>query len=154
MSQITSNRCKSRDALVVEDNLIAMFRRAIDSSQDLDQRAHLLSYRKRQRTIRKFEEVIQGYLSSDLRIPDLCAHMGINQRTLESFCNDYVGMPPRRYLTVRRLNAVRNHLLHAEADGVSIAAIAGRFGFKHPGRFSQIYRSLFNELPSNTLRKR
>ena len=69
----------------------------------------------------KFEEVIEDHLSRDLRIPDLCAHLGISQRTLEYFCSDFYGMSPRRYLTLRRLNSVRDRLLQGVADGESIA---------------------------------
>lgn len=150
----TSAQCVPGDGLLAEDELIAGFRRAIDASQDQRPRPHHHYYRNRQRTLRKFEEVIEGHLSRDLRIPDLCAHVGISQRTLEYFCSDFYGMSPRRYLTVRRLNAVRDRLLQGVADGESVAGIAARFGFRHPGRFSKSYRSLFGELPTHTLKAR
>ncbi|MDJ0864094.1 MAG: helix-turn-helix domain-containing protein [Gammaproteobacteria bacterium] len=152
--RITSAQCAPGDGLLAEDDLIAGFRRAIDASQDQRLCAHHHSYRNRQRTLRKFEEVIEYHLSRDLRIPDLSVHVGIGQRTLEYFCNDFYGVSPRRYLTVRRLNSVRDCLLTGMADGESIAGIAARFGFRHAGRFSQAYRSLFGELPSKTLASR
>jgi len=60
-------------------------------------------------------------------------------------------MSPRQYLTVRRLNAVRQCLLEAEPRDVSIASVATRFNFNHPGRFARTYLKLFGELPSATL---
>ena len=150
--RITSTQCAPGDGLTAEDDLIAGFRRAIDGSQDNNSRAYRARLQYRANILRQFEEVVQHHLSSELRIPDLCASIGISQRTLENLCNHYYGMSPRRYLTTRRLNAVRNHLLHAAAEGECIAAIIARFGFRHPGRFSQIYRSLFGELPSQTRR--
>lgn len=150
--RITSTQCAPGDGLTAEDDLIAGFRRAIDGSQDNNSRAYRARLQYRANILRQFEEVVQHHLSSELRMPDLCASIGISQRTLENLCNHYYGMSPRRYLTTRRLNAVRDHLLHAAAEGECIAAIAARFGFRHPGRFSQIYRSLFGELPSQTRR--
>jgi len=149
--QMTSTHSVAGQGLALEDELIAGFRRAIDASQDNDLRVHRARLQYRASILRKFEEVVQHHLSSELPIPDLCASIGISQRTLENLCNHYYGMPPRRYLATRRLNAVRDHLLHTAAEGESVAAIAARFGFRHPGRFSQTYRGLFGELPSKTL---
>jgi AraC-like DNA-binding protein len=149
-ARITSTQCAPGNGLIVEDDLIAGFRRAIDGSQDNNARPYDASLQCRASILRKFEEVVQRHLSSELRIPDLCASIGIGQRTLENLCNDYYGMSPRRYMTVRRLNAVRDRLLRGAAGPVSIAKIAGGFGFRHAGRFSQTYRSLFGELPSQT----
>lgn len=142
------------NGLLLEDALIAGFRRAIDASQNINLRAHRPRHRARARILRAFEAIVEHNLSTGVRMPDLCAHLGTSQRTLENLCNDYYGMPPLRYLNVRRLNAVRHHLLHAADDGASITATAGHFGFRHPGRFSQIYHSLFRELPSHTLKAR
>ena len=149
--RMTSTHSVAGQGMALEDELIAGFRRAIDASRDNDLRAYRARHQHRASLLRKFEEVVQHHLSRELRIPDLCASIGISQRTLENLCNDYYGMPPRRYLKTRRLNAVRHRLLHAAAEGESIAAIAARFGFRHAGRFSQIYRSLFSEFPSKTL---
>ena len=152
--RMTSSQCSPGHGLALEDELIAGFRRAIDGSQDNHSRVYRARLQYRASILRKFEEVVQHHLSSELRIPDLCASIGVSQRTLEDLCNHYYGMPPRRYLMTRRLNAVRDHLSHAAAEGESIATIAARFGFRHPGRFSQIYRSLFSEFPSKTLASR
>ena len=148
--RMTSTHSVAGQGLALEDELIAGFSRAIDGARDNNARGYRARLQHRAKILRKLEEVVQHHLSSGLRIPDLCASIGISQRTLENLCNDYYGMSPRRYLTVRRLNAVRDCLLHGAAGPVSIAEIAGEFGFRHAGRFSQAYRSLFGELPSQT----
>jgi AraC family ethanolamine operon transcriptional activator len=147
----TSTPCMPGDGLVLEDELIAAFRRAIDASQDSKPRAHRPRHRDCSRILRQVEDFVEHNLSSEIRIGDLCARIGTSRRTLEYLFKDYYGLSPGRYLTVRRLNAVRNRLLQAEPAEVSIAAMAGRFGFHHAGRFSQTYRELFSELPSQTL---
>lgn len=148
-----STQCVPGDGLLLEQELIAAFRRAIDASQDSNPRAHRPRHRERARMLRQLEEFVAHSLWDELRIPELCARVGTSQRTLEYLFKDYYGMSPRRYLTVRRLNAARRNLLHS-AEDTSVAAIAGRFGFRHPARFAQTYRSLFGELPSQTLSRR
>ena len=131
-----------------------MFRRAIDVTKDRNPRAYHPSYGKRQGILRRFEEAIEAHLASDIRVSDLCAHVGISQRSLEALCNDIYGMPPRRYLTLKRLSAARKQLISAQDTDVPIAAVARRFRIGHVGRFASTYRSLFGELPSKTLRGR
>jgi AraC-like DNA-binding protein len=152
--QFTCQQSKPKNGLLLGDELIAGFRQAIDASRDANQRLHRPYNHVRGTLLKKFEEAIDGHLKSDLRIPDLCGHVGVGQRTLESFCNDYYGMSPKRYLSVRRLNAVRDCLLRGALSDLSIAELAGTFRFTHPGRFSKIYWSHFGELPSHSLRHR
>lgn len=147
----TSSLCMPGDGLVLEDELIAAFRRAIDASQDSKPRAHRPRHRDCSRILRQVEDFVEHNLSSEIRIGDLCARIGTSRRTLEYLFKDYYGLSPGRYLTVRRLTAARNRLQQATPEDVSIAAVAGRFGFHHAGRFSQTYRGLFGELPSQTL---
>jgi AraC family ethanolamine operon transcriptional activator len=147
----TSTLCMPGDGLVLEDELIAAFRRTIDASQDSKPDAHRPRHGDCARILREVEEFLEHNLSSEIRIGDLCARIGTSRRTLEYLFKDYYGLSPRRYLTVRRLNAVRDRLLRAEPEDVSIGSVASRFGFQHAGRFSQTYRGLFGELPSRTL---
>lgn len=138
------------DGLVLEDQLIAAFRRAIDSAQDCDPRKHRPSRQDTIRILQEFDELAVYNLTSELRIANICAQIGTSQRTLEYLVKDYYGISPKRYLDVRRLNAARHCLLHTADNDASVAAIAARFGFRHPGRFAQNYRKHFGEPPSNT----
>jgi AraC family ethanolamine operon transcriptional activator len=140
------------DGLVLEDELIAAFRRAIDAAHDSNPHKHRALHRNSARILRQFEEYAAHNLSSELSISDLCAQLGTSQRTLEYLVKDYYAMSPQRYLCVCRLNAARDCLLHSVDGRESVAAIAGRCGFKHLGRFAQYYRKQFDESPSNTLK--
>lgn len=152
-SQIRSDGRESGDALVLEDKFIAGFRRAIDASAGSDNSVHRLAVEKRLRALKNLEEFLEARLTSGFRIPDLAAHLGISQRSLEVLCNDVYGISPRRYLTLKRLNAVRKQLLRAKHSDFTIAEVARLFGFTHLGRFASTYRSHFGELPSQTFRR-
>jgi AraC family ethanolamine operon transcriptional activator len=64
---------------------------------------------------------------------------------------EYYGVPPHRYITLRRLHQVREALRQADPDETTVTKIAARFGFWQFGRFAGQYRRLFGELPSLTL---
>ena len=61
-------------------------------------------------------------------------------------------MGPIRYLALRRMHLVRRALLQADSSKATVTRIATDHGFWELGRFSVAYRSLFGELPSESLR--
>ncbi|WP_295883483.1 helix-turn-helix domain-containing protein [uncultured Thiohalocapsa sp.] len=108
------------------------------------------SYAHRMGLLRAFEQQARERIGEELRIPALCADIGVAQRTLEQTFRDQLGISPRRYLTILRLHVARDALLRgADSD---IATIAARCGMHHAGRFATEYRSLFGEAPSATAR--
>jgi AraC-like DNA-binding protein len=100
----------------------------------------------------RFEETLAAQFHQPLRIPDLCAAIGVPERTLRMYCAKVLGMSPTRYLRLRRLNMVRTTLRRSDPEASSIAEVARSHGFSEMGRFAAIYRSTFGETPSTTLR--
>jgi transcriptional regulator GlxA family with amidase domain len=62
-------------------------------------------------------------------------------------------MAPSQYGRLRRLNMVRTALRRAAPADASIAQIGARYGFTEPGRLAVLYRMVFGEAPSTTLRR-
>ncbi|MBV8095923.1 MAG: AraC family transcriptional regulator, partial [Acetobacteraceae bacterium] len=81
------------------------------------------------------------------------AAMGVSGRTLRVCCQQYLGVSPHRYFRLRRLNLARHALLNAAPDS-TVREISSRYAFNEPGRFAVLYRLLFGESPSATLRRR
>jgi AraC-like DNA-binding protein len=100
----------------------------------------------------RFEEVLAAHSNRQLHMPELCAAVGVPERTLRICCAEILGMGPSQYARLRRLNMVRVALRRAEVAGTRIAQTAARYGFSEPGRFAVAYRSVFGETPSTTLR--
>lgn len=59
-------------------------------------------------------------------------------------------MSPMRYIKVRRLNAVRQHLKVRDRKRITIARVANQCGFWSLGHFIRDYQAMFGELLSQT----
>ena len=94
----------------------------------------------------RFEEVLADHPSRPLPMPELCALIGVNDRTLRSCCAEFLGVSPGRYMLLRRLKAARIALRDGDPATASVADIASGCGFTELGRFAAA------ESPSTTLR--
>ena len=101
-----------------------------------------------------------GQLAHDLRdgtVPavratDLARAAGVSVRTVYRASARHLGGPPLARLRDSRLRQVRRRLLEAAPDE-TVTSVATEWGFFHLGRFSCLYRRLFGESPSQTLRR-
>jgi AraC-like DNA-binding protein len=98
----------------------------------------------------RFEQWIEAHPDQPAHLLEVCADLDISARSLTLCCRDHLGMSPMRYLWLRRMNLARRELQRAAAPA-TVTTVALSFGFSHLGRFSVEYRSLFGELPSQTL---
>jgi len=101
----------------------------------------------------RFEEVLADHSNRPLPMSELCALIGVNDRTLRSCCAEFLGISPSRYVLLRRLQAARIALRDADPATSSVAEIASGCGFTELGRFAGAYRNVFGESPSITLRR-
>jgi AraC family transcriptional regulator, ethanolamine operon transcriptional activator len=105
----------------------------------------------RERLVRRADDCMRACLGRPLSLLDLCRELGVSERTLHYAFQEVRGLSPMAYFKARRLNAVRQELKAAAADGAAVHEIARRWGFRHTGEFAAAYRRLFGELPSQTL---
>jgi len=86
-----------------------------------------------------------------LNLLELAEVAGVSLRQLQQAFKAFTGMPPAHWLRLRRLNGARRDLLRG--GEVTVAEVAMRWSFWHLGRFSESYRQLFKEFPSETLKR-
>jgi AraC family ethanolamine operon transcriptional activator len=108
----------------------------------------------RRAAVRRVEEFLDAHEPAATSLAELCAIAGVGERTLEYAFRELLGIPPVRYLRLRRLNRVRRELRAAEPATTRVTDVATRWGFWQLGRFASEYRGLFGEFPSETLFKR
>jgi AraC-like DNA-binding protein len=103
--------------------------------------------------MRRLEEVLRAGPETSLYMDDLCKAIGASYRTLHLCCREQLHMSPKRYLMLRRMHLARQALSRGDPEKTSVSEIATDYGFWELGRFSVVYRSLFGESPSTTLRR-
>jgi AraC-like DNA-binding protein len=110
-------------------------------------------HRHRARVMRRLEDILAAKSGETLYMAELCAAAGATYWTLRDCCLEYLGMSPKRYLWMRRMNLARLALWSADPGKTTVTEIATNYGFWELGRFSVAYRSLFGEPPSAALRR-
>jgi AraC-like DNA-binding protein len=88
-----------------------------------------------------------------LNLLELSQIAGVSLRQLQHAFKTYTGMAPTQWLRLRRLNSARRELLERTPTQTTVAEVAMHWSFWHLGRFSSSYRALFQELPSDTLKR-
>lgn len=109
---------------------------------------------KRTSLMSRFETALRRSVDRKVTLPDLCAEIGVAERTLRMCCREFLGVSPMRYLLLRRLNRVRAALRRADPSTASVASIARDHQFFDLGRFAATYRAAFGEAPLTTLQRK
>jgi AraC-like DNA-binding protein len=99
---------------------------------------------------RRAEAWLRQNLAEPPSIASLCRALDASERTLHEAFRRHLDTTPKAYLKLLRLNAARHDLLRAE-KARRVTDVALDWGFLHFGWFSQDYRRLFGETPSQTL---
>ena len=124
----------------------------VDCLMAEDANGNLKTMRHNTEIMARFELALTTDLGTQLNMPELCANIGVTERTLRMCCTEMLGMSPTRYHLMRRLNMVRSALRRAPATA-NVAEIAFGYQFFALGRFAIAYRAIFGETPSTTLQR-
>lgn len=84
-------------------------------------------------------------------LADLCAAARVSAPTLTWAFQRVTGTSPVRFFRLQRLAKARELLLASDGSTGAVKAAAMANGFTELGRFSGLYRSIYGELPSQTL---
>ena len=98
------------------------------------------------------EAWLRQNLTEPPTIARLCGALHASERTLHEAFREHLGTTPKAYVKTLRLNAARHDLLQA-GPTTRVTDVALDWGFVHFGWFSQDYRRLFGETPSQTLHR-
>jgi transcriptional regulator GlxA family with amidase domain len=126
--------------------LVACLGEGANDQDRLAQRHHSL-------IMRRFRRAVEENPDQPLYIPELCAAIGVSDRSLRVCCQEQPGMSPKRYLLLRRMHLARRALRDSSPGVTTVTEIATQFGFWQFGRFAGEYRALFGEAPSITLHR-
>lgn len=88
----------------------------------------------------------------DIGVGDIAEALHVTPRSVQYAFRRYLDTTPLEYLRRVRLERAHRELKAADPAMDTVMAIAGRWGFMHPGRFSVAYKEVFGTEPSRTLR--
>lgn len=105
-------------------------------------------------TVRRAVEFMDANAGRDIDVAQIAEAARIGARGLQSAFRRHRGQTPLEYLRRVRMTGAHRDLESADpADGATVSAIAARWGFTHPGRFSVEYRRAYGHSPSHALRR-
>ncbi|WP_298369435.1 helix-turn-helix domain-containing protein [Azospirillum sp.] len=109
---------------------------------------------QRQALVNRARDFVAAHPDDVLSVAQIAQGVGVTTRMLEYSFADIMGMSPKEYLRMIRLNAARRALRGADPRQSTVAEIAMDHGFWHLGRFSTYYFQMYGEKPSDTLKRR
>ncbi|MNP21003.1 Transcriptional activator FeaR [compost metagenome] len=105
-------------------------------------------------SLERILDYIDRNLKHELPAEALAEQACMSLRSLYALFDRQLGVTPKQYVRQRKLEQVHACLNDASCSVRSVTELAMDYGFLHLGRFSEIYRQQFGQLPSQTLRNR
>jgi AraC family ethanolamine operon transcriptional activator len=135
---------------IIRDDFLPLFLECLSTSETIPESIST----KRYQLVKQAESHMLSYIDRPLTLRDLCTALDTKSRTLQMAFLEVYGISPMTYLKVQRLHGARQALKTANPKAVTILGVATQWGFWHMGYFSQDYKKLFGETPSQTLKDR
>lgn len=105
------------------------------------------------RSVRRAQEYMLAHASEPVALAELCQHLGVSARALQTAFQAHTGQSPMAYWRDVRLDRVRETLrAAAPGGGTNVSRVAADFGFLHLGHFAAHYQRRFGETPAQTLK--
>jgi AraC-like DNA-binding protein len=131
----------------------SLTRAVLDLSDHVPSREAILGRPRipRPAIVRRTWELMSERMDEPIYATELAQDVGISQPTLQRLFIEWFGMPPARYLQIKRLYLARKRLRQEPTS--SVTEVATSLGFWDLSRFAKGYKEAFGELPSETQRR-
>lgn len=105
-------------------------------------------------TVRRAVAFIEEHAAEDIGLAEVAAAARVTPRGLQAAFRRHRNQTPLEFLRRVRLEAAHRELAAGDPTrGDTVAGIAARWGFAHPGRFSVYYKQAYGGSPGDTLRR-
>lgn len=105
------------------------------------------------KTLRRALRFTETHAHQDITIADIAAAALVSVRAVQLAFRRHLDTTPMAYLQQVRLERAHADLVAPGPRHETVTALAYRWGFSSPGRFSALYRQAYGVVPSKTLNK-
>jgi AraC-like DNA-binding protein len=105
----------------------------------------------RPETLRRALAFTEEHAHQDITVADIAVAAHVTVRAVQLAFRRHLNTTPLAYLQQVRLERARADLVAADPGHETVTALAYRWGFSSPGRFSALYRRAYGIAPSTTL---
>jgi AraC family ethanolamine operon transcriptional activator len=119
-----------------------------------DSNAMSLARSKRFELLRNADDYLRANLKRSVSMRDLMEATGASEGALRYAFVDMLGLTPKSYFDILRLNGIHRELMEATPDETTEESLRLAWGYKESDRFSRAYEALFGEPPAETLHRR
>jgi transcriptional regulator GlxA family with amidase domain len=103
-------------------------------------------------TLRRAMTFIEAHPDLDLTVADVAHAAHVSVRAIQVAFRRHLGTTPMAYLRRVRLDAARAELLNATPGrGLTVTAVASRWGWARPSRFAADFRAAYGQHPYTLL---
>lgn len=97
---------------------------------------------------------IDEHIKNDITAEQLSRHSNLSLRSLYLLFEKNAKMTPKQYIRQKKLEHVHATLTDPTRPAANVTAVALEYGFTHLGRFSELYKSTYGVLPSESMKAR
>ncbi len=108
---------------------------------------------KRYELLQKADEYLRSNVKRSIPMRELTKITGASGGAVRYAFLDILGMTPKSYFDVLRLNGIHQDLMEATPDETTEESLRRAWGYRDPIRFSSSYEELFGETPGETLHR-
>ncbi|MFB9265208.1 helix-turn-helix domain-containing protein [Bradyrhizobium erythrophlei] len=101
--------------------------------------------------VRNVEDYLEAAGTRPVHVSEICSEFRLSRRSLHRAFHEVFGIGPVTFLRHKRLCAIHSILRESAPGQTTVSKVALQQGFIELGRFSQYYRAMFGEYPSQTL---
>lgn len=101
--------------------------------------------------VRHVDDYLEAAGARPVHVSEICAEFRLSRRSLHRAFHEVFGMGPVMFLRHKRLCTIHSILRESAPGTTTVSKVAIEQGFIELGRFSQYYRTMFGEYPSQTL---
>ena len=85
-----------------------------------------------------------------MSLSEMCSIANVSERTLIYAFGERYGLSPKAFIRAQRLARVRHELKRPGNFDLLVGDLAASQGFYHLGHFTEQYRRMFGETPTQT----